>query len=206
MKNNPSWEKSIIPVRTKDAPLIIELMENAAEICDVGPMAAIAGALADRMQAVMLENKHVHTAVVEDGGEIAINSSEDILIGLYVLSTALKAQLGFKFLGGSTPIGIGTSSGQFGHALSFGEADTVTIFAKNATLADAAATKICNEVKGDDHEKAILIGLDLADRIDGLSGVFITRSKYIGKKGRIPELVSIRDGEQYILHEKFTPV
>lgn len=203
VKNNPVWQNSFVPMHTKDPAPIIELMEESAEICDVGPMAAVAGALADRMQMVMLENKHVQVAVVEDGGEIAINSAEDIVIALYVLSNSLKAKLGFKFAGGSTAVGLGTSSGQFGHSISLGEADTATIFAKNAALADAAATKICNAVKGEDHEKSILKGLDLADKIDGLYGVFITRGKFIGKKGKIPDLVTIQDGEQFILHEKF---
>ncbi len=65
-------------------------MEIPTEICGVGPMAAVAGALADRMQEAMLKQRKVTIAVVEDGGEIAVKSSDDILIALYSLSTALK--------------------------------------------------------------------------------------------------------------------
>jgi hypothetical protein len=203
---HPEWEASFKPIRTKDAPPIIEAMEIPTEIAGVGPMAAVAGALADRMQEAMLKNRKVSIAVIEDGGEIAINSSEDILIALYVLSTALKAQLGFKFSGGDSPIGISTSSAQFSHSISLGEADTVTIFADNTAMADAAATAVCNEVKGPDYEASILKGLEICDQIEGINGAFITRDKFVGKKGKIPELVYIKDGEDYILQEKFQPV
>ena len=46
------------------------------------------------------------------------------------------------------PIGVATSSGRFSHALSFGDAEAATVFCKNASLADAAATAVGNVVKG----------------------------------------------------------
>jgi hypothetical protein len=200
---NPNWLKSLVPIHTKDPPQVVKLMEDAAEKAQVGPMAAVAGVLADRMQNEMFHQTNVKTAVVENGGEIAINSVSDIIIGLYVLTTALKANIGFRFKGGDPPLGIGTSSGQFGHALSFGEADAVTIFADTAGLGDAAATRICNSVKGKDHEKAVQSSLEIIDDIDGVSGAFIVRGKYVGQKGKIPELIRIQDGEAAILSEKF---
>ena len=42
-----------------------------------------------------------------------------------------------------------------GHAISLGQSDAITIFAKNAALADAAATKIGNIVRGEDIENSI---------------------------------------------------
>lgn len=203
VKAHPDWLKALNPVLSKDPPLIVKRMEEAAEKAQVGPMAAIAGALADRMQEEMIQQVQVKTAVVENGGEIAVNSTTDIIIGLYVLTTALKANLGFRFKGENPPLGIGTSSGQFGHAISFGEADAVTIFAADAALGDAAATRVCNSVTGPDHEKAVQASLEIIDEIEGVSGAFIVRGKFVGQKGKIPELVRIEDGESAILSEKF---
>ena len=203
---HPEWEKSLVPIRTQDAPQIIVEMEIAAETSGVGPMAAIAGVLADRMKDKMVLDHQVKIAVVENGGEIICTSTEDIIIGLYVLTTALKAQLGFKFPGGAPDLGIGTSSGQFGHAFSMGEADAVTVFADTAGLADAAATRVCNAVKGDDYEAAILTALEVCDDISGVRGAFIARKGFIGQKGHLPPLVKIKDGEKTILEEKFRPV
>ena len=62
------------------------------------------------MQEAMLKQRKVTIAVVEDGGEIAVKFSDDILIALYSLSTALKTQLGFKYNGDSETLGISTSS------------------------------------------------------------------------------------------------
>jgi ApbE superfamily uncharacterized protein (UPF0280 family) len=206
ISENPSWQQSLVPIHSRDSPVIIDLMEEAAEICHVGPMAAVAGALADRMQQAMVRGTHAQMTVVENGGEIIVQSHEDIIIGLYVLTDVLKAQIGFKFAGGSPLLGIATSSATFSHALSFGDADAVTIFAETAAIADAAATCICNLVKGPDIEKAILIGLEETDRLEKIHGAFITFHGKIGTKGKIPELIRIKDGEQFILQEKFTPI
>ena len=206
IREHPGWQESLIPMRTPDAPPIIAAMEEAGELAGVGPMAAIAGVFADHMVTEMQRQGHAEIAVVENGGEIAIQSAEDIIIALYVLTTALKAKIGFRYHGGDPMLGLGTSSGQFGHAMSLGEGDAVTVFADSAGLADAAATQVCNAVVGDDYEQAILRGLEVVDTIPGVHGAFIARGGFVGQKGKLPELVRIHDGEQVILAEKFKPV
>jgi ApbE superfamily uncharacterized protein (UPF0280 family) len=203
IQKNPAWEKSFIPVHTPNAPPIIELMENAAAICNVGPMAAVAGALADRMQEYMFQDPQIQLGVIENGGEIIIRSNEEIIIGLYVLTNILKTNIGFRYAANSPPIGIGTSSGTFGHAFSFGKADIVTIFAANAALADAAATRICNEVKGEDPDKVILSAIEVADQISEIEGLIISYEGKVGTRGKIPELVKIKGNEAEFLQNKF---
>jgi ApbE superfamily uncharacterized protein (UPF0280 family) len=203
IKENPAWQASFKPLTTHSEIEIIKIMENAAEICDVGPMAAVAGALADRMQHAMIIQNHSRISVVENGGEIAIKSNEDIIIGLYILTHALKAKIGFKYIGNSPNLGVATSSGTFGHAKSLGQADAVTIFAKDAGIADAAATRFCNAVSGPDIEKAILRGLEHIDDIPEISAAFIAYRGKVGTKGKLPEFVRIESGEEYILREKF---
>ena len=196
---HPEFEKSYDPLSVMSEEPVIRRMSQASELTGVGPMAGVAGVLADLMSEAMLE-AGASIAVVENGGEIMITSSDDIYIGLFSLTTILKGTVGFLFKGGSPPVGLGTSSGTFGHATSLGEADTVTVFAANAGIADAAATRIANAVKGEDIEDSIEKGLAVAEELDIVRGVFIGRSELIGTYGDLPELISI-DGE---LKNKYT--
>ncbi len=197
---------SFSPVKINTNFKIIKIMAEVAEICDVGPMAAVAGALADLMLKIMKSNDSDYIpskiALVENGGEIAIDSKEPIKIALYAGENELNLNLGFLVKEHDCPLGIGTSSATVGHAISLGQADAVTIFAKNAALADAAATKICNLVKGIDIEKSIKKGLDAVDDIDGIIGAFISRENKVGRTGKLPQLVKIEGDKQKILNEK----
>ena len=170
-------------------------------------MAAVAGALADLMLESMKSKEDdnfipAKIALVENGGEIAIDSEDSLNIALYAGVNQLNLNLGFMIQKKDCPIGIGTSSATIGHAISLGEADAVTIFAQNATLADAAATRIANLVKGDDIEKSIKKGLDAVDDIDGVMGAFISREDKVGQTGKIPQLIKIKGNKSQILKNK----
>jgi ApbE superfamily uncharacterized protein (UPF0280 family) len=163
-------------------------MEKSSKIADVGPMASVAGVLADFMCKKMVE-MGAKIAVVENGGEIMIHSDEDIYIGLYSHTTSIKHSIGFIFKGGSPPIGIGTSSGTFGHATSLGKADTVTVFASSAGIADAAATRIANSITRKKHKCFFSDALEIAKSMQSIFGVFITCGDEVAKIGQIPELI-----------------
>ncbi|NVM04667.1 MAG: UPF0280 family protein, partial [Candidatus Helarchaeota archaeon] len=153
IKKYPDFKTSFKPVKvSKDAPLLIRMMALAAEKSEVGPMAAVAGALADLGMDVM-RKIGAKVCVVENGGEISAYSNIQIDVGIYACESILSEKIGFRLKPKDFPIGIGTSSGTVGHAFSFGVADAAIAFADNATLADAAATAIGNEVRGKDREK-----------------------------------------------------
>ena len=199
--------KSFAPVKVKTDLTIINMMAEATELCGVGPMAAVAGALADLMLNAMKNDKipdfqPAKVALVENGGEIAIDSEKDMKIALYAGENQLNLNIGFLIQKKDCPIGLGTSSATVGHAVSLGQADAVTIFAKNATLGDAAATKIANLVKGPDIEKSIKRALDAVDTIEGVFGAFISRGDKIGQVGKIPQLIKIEGGKDRILKGK----
>ncbi|MBD3196705.1 MAG: UPF0280 family protein [Candidatus Lokiarchaeota archaeon] len=203
-KKNETFLKSFSPVKLDSNQPIINLMLNASETFDVGPMAAVAGALADIMLDAMRRvtreaNNLPRIALVENGGEIAIDSKEELTIALFAGNNELNLNIGFKIRKKDCPIGIGTSSATIGHAISLGEADAVTVFAKNATLADTGATKIANLVKGVDIEKSIKDALDFADDIDEIQGVFINRENQIGKSGKLPTIVKIEGNKNKII-------
>lgn len=200
--------KSFTPVKVKTDKDIINLMAETAFLCDVGPMATVAGALADLMLEGMKDKKNsdfilAKIALVENGGEIAIDSEKPMKIALYAGNNELNLNVGFLIEKKDNPIGIGTSSATVGHAISLGEADAVTIFADNATLADGAATAIANLVKGNDIEKSIKKGLDAVDDIEGVRGAFISRENNVGQVGKIPKLIKIEGEKNKILKEKF---
>lgn len=157
-------------------------------------MAAVAGALADLAVDAMLVTARV--AVMENGGEISAESNTPIIVGLLAGGSSLSGKIGFRLKVEDFPIGVGTSSGTVGHAVSFGEADAATIIADNAALADAAATAVGNAVQGDDFEKSVQKGLEIAETIRGVRGSFIIRGEYAGIVGKLPELVRI-EGETW---------
>ena len=120
-------------------------MAEAAEAAEVGPMAAVAGALADLAVDVMLRCG-ARLAVVENGGEVAAKTDRPIYVAILSANPSISGKMSFEITDVDCPIGIATSSSRFGHALSFGNADSVTVVADRASIADAAATSICNAV------------------------------------------------------------
>ncbi len=204
--DHPVFLTTLEPIKIeKDAPEVVALMAEGGEIAGVGPMAAVAGALADLgvKQMIKLDAK---VAIIEDGGEIAGISNVPINVGIFAGTSPLSGKIGFRFERDDFPIGLGTSSGTVGHALSFGEADAATVLAKTATLGDAAATAVCNEVKGSDYEKSVQKGLERAETIEGVRGAFIIRGKFAGIVGKLPQLLKISGDSWKILTERYSNI
>ncbi len=194
IKGHPEFQYSLSPLEASpEAPRIVRDMVRSSKIAKVGPMASVAGTIADLGLEAMLR-KGAKTAIVEDGGEIAGFTEQQVSILVSILSsdTSLSGKLGFRISREDCPIGIATSSSKTGHALSFGEADSVTVVASSASLADAAATAICNSVVGTDIEESIQQGLKRAETIEGVRGVIIIREGHTGLWGRLPKIVRVR--------------
>jgi len=188
IREHPKFLYSLQPVQVDEGPTVARLMAEAAEKADVGPMAAVAGVLADLAVRNMIL-KGAHIAVVENGGEASAVSNRPIDIALSAGDHPLSRRIGFRLE--TFPMGVATSSGVFSHALSFGDAEAVTIFAKSAGLADAAATAVGNLVKGNDPRKAVERGIDKALSIEGVNGVFILYEGTVGRAGQIPKIIGI---------------
>jgi len=190
VRKNPRFLYSLEPVRMDEGPRIAELMAEAAEAAGVGPMAAVAGVLCDlAVEAMVLDGAEV--AVVEDGGEACAVSNRPVDVALLAGDSPLSKQIGFRLE--SFPVGLATSSGVFSHALSFGDAEAVTVFAETAGLADAAATAAGNVVKGDDVQGAVRNGVNRALSIQGVRGVFVLYRGRVGKAGQIPKMVKLSE-------------
>ena len=114
------------------------------------PMAAVAGAVADALLDAMLRAAPLARAYVNDGGDIAVFAApgETLAIGLAADPERLAFD-GAVTVTAASGIGGVATSGRHGRSFSLGIADAVTVLAKDAATADAAATLIANAVDFD---------------------------------------------------------
>jgi branched-chain amino acid transport system substrate-binding protein len=116
----------------------------------VTPMAAVAGAVADELMAVMRDVAELQRAYVNDGGDIAVYCAPGMALDIGVAGGFGRGPL--PRLNGQARIrhgdGIGgiATSGARGRSFSLGIADSVTVLAADAATADVAATLIANAV------------------------------------------------------------
>jgi len=167
-----------------DAPLIVRSMAYAANRAGVGPMAAVAGAMAE-VVGLFLSGVFPEV-IVENGGDIYIRVSEPVNVGIYAGNSPLSGKLALQIDPADTPLGICTSSGTVGPSLSMGSADAAVVIASSAPLADAVATAMGNLVKNSsDLEKA----LEYACMIEGVNGALIIYRGKVAARGAV-ELTS----------------
>ncbi len=173
--------KSLSPVDIEEgAPRIIKDMISESCKAGVGPMATVAGAIAQYVgENLLSESSEI---IVENGGDIFLKSHCRRVVAIYAGDSIFTQQIALEIEPDETPLGICTSSGTVGHSLSFGNADAVVIYSPSAILADAAATATCNLVKShSDIEKAV----DFARSINGVRGVVIIFGDKLGIWGKI---------------------
>lgn len=187
IKLNPKFLYSLKPLEPPAKPLVAKLMAQASEKAGVGPMAAVAGVIAD-LAVKDIKRAGCEVAVVEDGGEISADSNIPIDVAVAFGDEPLSRRFGFRLT--DFPIGVATSSGRFSHALSFGDAEAATVFCRKASLADAAATAIGNAVKGE-ATTGVEAGINKGMTIEGVEGVLIIYKGKIGMYGKIPEIIKV---------------
>ncbi len=189
LQRYPDWGTSLIPVAATDFPfasVLVRRMMMAADLAGVGPMAAVAGALAEAVGRDLSENSI--GVVVENGGDIFLAGRSEYQLAIFAGSSPLSGRLGIK-LAGSLPFscGVCTSSGRVGHSLSLGRADAVTIIAENAALADAVATAMANRVR---ERSDLVIVVEKALAVDGVTGVVVILGDDLSAGGQL-ELIEI---------------
>jgi uncharacterized protein len=113
----------------------------------ITPMAAVAGSVAEEILGAMLEAASLDRAYVNNGGDIALHLSggEQFTAGLLDRPDGGGVLQTMVIRAGDPIRGIATS-GRHGRSFSFGIADAVTVLARTAAEADAAATVIANAV------------------------------------------------------------
>ena len=194
---NPQFSASLDPLtQDKIAPPLIRDMIDAGVAADVGPMAAVAGTIAEYVGKGLVANGS-QEVMVENGGDIYLRRKSDCSVAVFAGESPLSYKVGLRIKSAQMPIGICTSSGTIGHSLSLGLADSVTVISKSTALADAAATRLGNEVGRTGNEKAgIQNGLAKAAEIPGIIGVLVICGEIMGAYGDV-ELIQVDLQEEW---------
>ncbi|MBN1376084.1 MAG: UPF0280 family protein [Dehalococcoidia bacterium] len=178
---HPIFLHSLEPVQVEEsAPQIVKMMAEAGQAAGVGPMAAVAGAVAELVGKKLLE--HSAEVVVENGGDIFIKTGRKRLVGIYAGNSPFNGKLAVEISPSKKPVGICTSSGTVGPSLSLGLADAVVVVSPSTHLADAAATAAANLVKSPDD---IPSALERGQRIKGVEGIMVIAGDRMGVWGKI---------------------
>lgn len=181
IKLHPEFHSSLSPLPDDTfAPAIVRSMLSASSWAGVGPMATVAGAMADFVGCHLLQFSP--EVIVENGGDIYLNCQKELIVGIFAGESPLSNKVAIKVAPTKMPLGICTSSGTVGPSLSFGRADAVCVVSKSAALADAAASQIGNRIKsGKDIQPAIHLGT----KISGITGILIIIEDQMGAWGDI---------------------
>ncbi len=178
-QSHPEFEKSLHPVKIDgSSPKIIRTMYKASMRAGVGPMATVAGAIAEAVGQKLLE--HSREIIIENGGDIFIAVSKARKIGIFAGIGNVYNRLILNIKPDQSPCGICTSSGQFGHSLSLGKTCATIIISKSSALADGYATAFGNMVNNDDD---IDPALKSARRKKDINGIIIITSTKMAAYG-----------------------
>jgi len=155
---HPEFLTALVPLKQDTlAPPIVKGMLKAAAAADVGPMAAVAGAIAEFVGRDLLESG-LHEVMVENGGDIFLARKKECVAAIFAGQSPLNQKVGIRIPAAMMPVGLCTSSGTIGHSLSLGK---------------AAGRENINDV------------LALARNISGLLGVVIICGENMGVWGQI---------------------
>lgn len=200
IKTHPKFYYSLEPLPFDPlAPEIVRRMLKASERAGVGPMAAVAGAIAEFSLKAMLK-AGAEQAIVANGGDIALFVIRPAIIRIFT-GPALIKNLGLRIFSAREILGICTSSGTVGHSLSFGIADAATVISTDVCLADAFATALGNAVqkKDEGHLQEALESIPM----EGIKGLLAVVDDLMAIRGNLPELVQIPEGVVFELENEF---
>jgi len=187
IKNYPEFLETLHPWHLQGpAPDIVRTMVQAGRRAGVGPMAAVAGTLAEYVGMDLLA--HSTEVIAENGGDIFLKTDESVIIGVFAGKSPLSLQIGLRVDSNRGPQAVCTSSGTVGHSLSLGKADAVCVVSDSCALADAAATAIGNRVHS---KKDIQAAIEIAKNIENIDGIAIIIGEDLGLWGAL-EMVPLK--------------
>jgi len=177
---HPRFVESYVPVQVEaGAPAIVQQMARAAWRANVGPMAAVAGAVAEYVaRGLSVRSPNV---IVENGGDIYIMGDRQRTIALWAGRPGVDL-IGLEVPSGLQPVAVCTSSATVGPSVSFGSAEAVTALAHDGALADAVVTALANTVHA---EEDIPKAMEAAKLVPGVFGVLVTVNGHVGAWGSI---------------------
>lgn len=185
---HPEFRDSLLPLPIPvRAPALVRAMYAAAVRMNVGPFASVAGAVAQDVaeyaHGLLLKNSLPGDVIVENGGDVFLISETERVAAL-LPNPETQGHIGLRLAAADMPLALCSSSGLIGHSLSFGQGDLATVRAKNAALADAAATAYGNMLKSADSVPLVLRQAE-RDQDKGIEGVFVQCAGRIGIWGKM---------------------
>jgi len=182
VRRNKDFLTSLEPINVDiDAPRIVKAMADAGKKASVGPMAAVAGAIAEFVGRDLLA--YTDEVIVENGGDIFMKTKVKRTLGVYAgEDSPFSGKLALEISPSGEGLGVCTSSGTVSHSLSFGKADAALIISGDTALADAVATAMGNIIKNKD---CIEKGIDFAKSIDAVRGALVIVGDKLGSWGEI---------------------
>jgi uncharacterized protein len=144
--------------------------------CFITPMAAVAGAVAEEILVAMMQDAPLDRAYVNNGGDIALHlgDREQFTLGMMDRPDRLGVMRTMIIDADDPARGVATS-GRHGRSFSLGIADSVTVLAKTASQADAAATIVANAVDLPGHAAVTRCPADQLQPDSDLGGRLVTR-------------------------------
>ncbi len=200
IERDPFFKSTMEPYEATDAPPLIRHMCAASVKAGIGPMATVAGTIAEGAVKAMVEAGAGH-AIVDNGGDIALYLGHEVIIGLYTGDDRFSG-LGLRCEPADKVIGICTSSGTVGPSLSLGAVDSATVFSDDVPLADACATRLGNEVTSSEEDE-LNESLGRICSIPGIDGAVVVVNGKMALKGDIPRLVRSSDYSEKISKIEF---
>lgn len=175
------FRTSFSPVSAQPgAPPIVREMIRAGTLAGVGPMAAVAGAIAQEVGRLL--ERHVREVIVENGGDIYLQSRAKRKVAVLAGESPFSHRIAVKVRAEECPVGVCTSSGTVGPSISLGRADAAVVKAADAALADAVATGAGNLI-GDGE--SLMEAVEYARGIEEVRGVLIISGKEMAAWGDI---------------------
>lgn len=183
IRRDPFFQFTLEPYSlNEEAPAIVRRMIESSSVFGIGPMAAVAGVIAEYAVAAMMDEDATY-AVVDNGGDICILNDRPMTVGIYAGGSPIK-DLAFEISPRVKPLGVCTSSGTVGPSISFGWADAAVVVSRDVVLADAAATALGNAVTADGPLQDSFAAIDR----EGIDGALVIRGSQMAVWKDLPPL------------------
>jgi len=170
---------------------VIRRMCAASSAAGVGPMATVAGVIAQEALEAMV-SKGCRHGWVDNGGDIALILEEPATLEVFS-DPESKNACALELEPTDEIFGVCTSSGTLGHSVSFGNADVALAIADDAVLADALATAIGNAVK---DKESLDTCFDMFKNVDGFRAGLAMIEGSVSVHGKVPRIVEVGHNPQ----------
>lgn len=187
IRQHPDFLTTLHPwAEETPAPHLVTEMITAGRLAGVGPMAAVAGGLAEIVGRGLRAD--CDEVAIENGGDLFLAVNQPVTVGIDAGDSPLSRKVGVRLEPAGMPVALCTSSGTIGHSLSLGRAEAVCAVARQGALADAAATALANRITSPGDLADVL---EHARTIEGLIGAVAICGDKLGAWGPL-KIVPLR--------------